>query len=247
MAKAVRRAQHDMIAYVRFRQRDGVARRARISSRGTSPEHDVLAWGAEHFAPRMGRSTWLIATPDGAAMFDGERLQLERRRALASRTCGRYARRRRSALDDLLPQHVQPGAPERIGARTAYAGALLERAAGRRADSATRQRCARRRATRRAGAAASARWAARRCRSRRGRAARTRCTHVARYLPPLRSVAQRDASGARRGSVRCAHHAARRTARRSGGSEGRAVRRPGGATASTTRCSVPACRASRSI
>jgi DNA polymerase len=83
MAKAVRRAQHDMIAYVRFRQREASLGAPEYVA-WYEPGHDVLAWGAEHFAARMGRSTWLIATPDGAAMFDGERLQLERRRALAS-------------------------------------------------------------------------------------------------------------------------------------------------------------------
>ncbi|ACC70492.1 UdgX family uracil-DNA binding protein [Paraburkholderia phymatum] len=85
MAKAVRRAKHDMIAYLRFRLRD--------ASHDTptpdlpeyvawyEPEHDVLAWSAEHFARRMGRSTWLISTPDGAAWWDGSALRVERRRA----------------------------------------------------------------------------------------------------------------------------------------------------------------------
>jgi uracil-DNA glycosylase len=83
MAKAVRRAQHDMIAYVRFRQRDASLGAPEYVA-WYEPDHDVLAWGAEHFAARMGRSTWLITTPDGAAMFDGEHLRIERRRNLAS-------------------------------------------------------------------------------------------------------------------------------------------------------------------
>ncbi|BAO92230.1 UdgX family uracil-DNA binding protein [Caballeronia cordobensis] len=90
MAKAVRRAQHDMIAYVRFRQRDPSLGAPEYVA-WYEPDHDVLAWGAEHFAARMGRSTWLIATPDGAAMFDGDRLQLERRRALASEHASQHA------------------------------------------------------------------------------------------------------------------------------------------------------------
>ncbi|QSN65035.1 UdgX family uracil-DNA binding protein [Caballeronia sp. M1242] len=83
MAKAVRRAQHDMIAYVRFRQREASLGPPEFVA-WYEPDHDVLAWGAEHFAARMGQSTWLITTPDGAAMWNGERLQIERRRALAS-------------------------------------------------------------------------------------------------------------------------------------------------------------------
>ncbi|SAL27178.1 DNA glycosylase [Caballeronia arvi] len=129
MAKAVRRAQHDMIAYVRFRQRDASLGAPEYVA-WYEPDHDVLAWGAEHFAARMGRSTWLIATPDGAAMFDGERLQLERRRALASehtsdtpdaaealwmtyyRSIFNPARLNESALEQHMPVRFWKGLPE---------------------------------------------------------------------------------------------------------------------------------------
>jgi probable DNA metabolism protein len=98
MAKAVQRAKHDMIAYVRFRKHASAASQADADKPGTresdapepeyvawyAPDHDVLAWGAEHFAQRMGRSTWLITTPDGAAMWNGAELRLERRNALAA-------------------------------------------------------------------------------------------------------------------------------------------------------------------
>jgi DNA polymerase len=47
----------------------------------------VLAWSAEHFARRMGRSTWLISTPDSAAWWDGSALRLERRPASSSDRC----------------------------------------------------------------------------------------------------------------------------------------------------------------
>jgi uracil-DNA glycosylase len=83
MAKAVRRAHHDMIAYVRFRQRDAASGAPEFVA-WYEPDHDVLASGAEHFAQRMGRATWLITTPHGAAMWDGARLQIERRLALAA-------------------------------------------------------------------------------------------------------------------------------------------------------------------
>ncbi|MDR5760183.1 UdgX family uracil-DNA binding protein [Caballeronia sp. LZ035] len=129
MAKAVRRAQHDMIAYVRFRQRDAALGAPEYVA-WYEPDHDVLAWGAEHFAARMGRSTWLIATPDGAAMFDGTRLQLERRRALASehtvdtpdaaeglwmtyyRSIFNPARLNESALEQHMPVRFWKGLPE---------------------------------------------------------------------------------------------------------------------------------------
>ena len=81
MAKAVRRDKHDMIAYVRFRQQatgsDGPEYLAWYA-----PQHDVLPWAAEHFAQRMGRSSWMIATPRGAALWDGSTLQLTRQHML---------------------------------------------------------------------------------------------------------------------------------------------------------------------
>jgi uracil-DNA glycosylase len=86
MAKSVRRAKHDMIAYVRFRLRepgnDAPAPDLPEYIAWYEPEHDVLAWSAEHFARRMGRSTWLISTPDSAAWWNGSALRLERRTAL---------------------------------------------------------------------------------------------------------------------------------------------------------------------
>lgn len=72
MAKAVRRAKHDMQAYVRFHQREDTQGPEYLA--WYEPEHDVLAWGAEHFARRMGATSWCIATPDGAAFWDGATL-----------------------------------------------------------------------------------------------------------------------------------------------------------------------------
>uniref|UniRef100_E1TAF8 Type-4 uracil-DNA glycosylase n=1 Tax=Burkholderia sp. (strain CCGE1003) TaxID=640512 RepID=E1TAF8_BURSG len=80
MAKCVRRAKHDMIAYVRFQKNADASVPEYIA--WYEPEHDVLAWGAEHFAQRMGRSTWLIATPHGAAFWDGAELRIDDDRAL---------------------------------------------------------------------------------------------------------------------------------------------------------------------
>jgi DNA polymerase len=74
MAKSVRRAQHDMIAYVRFRQSDTPGMPEYLA--WYEPGHDVLAYAAEHFARRMGRSTWLLGTPQGAALWNGHALRL---------------------------------------------------------------------------------------------------------------------------------------------------------------------------
>ncbi|MVW78751.1 UdgX family uracil-DNA binding protein [Bordetella sp. 02P26C-1] len=74
MAKAVRRAKHDMQAYVRFHQREAGDGPEYLA--WYEPEHDVLAWGAEHFARRMGATSWCIATPQGAALWDGQDITL---------------------------------------------------------------------------------------------------------------------------------------------------------------------------
>lgn len=90
MAKAVRRARHDMIAYVRFHRRDDGdlppaamhAPAAATTAAGFpeflawyEPDHDVLPYAAEHFARRMGPSSWWIVTPHGTALWDGKELQ----------------------------------------------------------------------------------------------------------------------------------------------------------------------------
>jgi len=75
MARAVRRDKHDMIAYVRFRKQAPGSDRPDYLA-WYAPQHDVLPWAAEHFAQRMGRSSWMIATPRGAALWDGSELRL---------------------------------------------------------------------------------------------------------------------------------------------------------------------------
>ncbi|MGY8526050.1 UdgX family uracil-DNA binding protein [Paracidovorax citrulli] len=73
MAKAVRRAKHDMIAYVRFHRRGADAMPEYLA--WYEPDHDVLTWAADHFARRMGMSSWWIGTPQGSALWDGKTLQ----------------------------------------------------------------------------------------------------------------------------------------------------------------------------
>ncbi|MFM0666524.1 UdgX family uracil-DNA binding protein [Paraburkholderia sediminicola] len=131
MAKSVRRARHDMIAYVRFRkQTSASAVQTPEYIAWYEPEHDVLAWVAEHFAQRMGRSTWMITTPRGAAFWDGQQLHLEQRRTLPAdhrsdtadeaealwlayyRSTFNPARLNEAALEQHMPVRFWKGLPE---------------------------------------------------------------------------------------------------------------------------------------
>lgn len=73
MAKAVRREEHDMHAYVRFREREEAQGAPRFVA-WFEPVHDVLPQVARHFARRMGPISWMIATPGATMMWDGETL-----------------------------------------------------------------------------------------------------------------------------------------------------------------------------
>ena len=73
MVKAVHREEHDMHAYIRFRERREDAGSPRFVA-WFEPSHDVLPQVARHFASRMGRVTWMIATPDASVMWDGANL-----------------------------------------------------------------------------------------------------------------------------------------------------------------------------
>jgi len=73
MIKAVHREEHDMHAYVRFRERPEHAGAPRFVA-WFEPTHDVLPQVARHFANRMGRTTWMIATPTATVLWDGENL-----------------------------------------------------------------------------------------------------------------------------------------------------------------------------
>ena len=73
MVKAVRREEHDMHAYIRFRERRADAGAPQFVA-WFEPSHDVLPQVARHFAARMGRITWMIATPEASVMWDGATL-----------------------------------------------------------------------------------------------------------------------------------------------------------------------------
>jgi DNA polymerase len=73
MVKAVHREEHDMHAYIRFRERPEAAGAPRFVA-WFEPAHDVLPQVAQHFVSRMGRVSWMIATPDASVLWDGETL-----------------------------------------------------------------------------------------------------------------------------------------------------------------------------
>jgi probable DNA metabolism protein len=73
MVKAVHREEHDMHAYIRFRERPEAAGAPRFVA-WFEPAHDVLPQVAEHFVSRMGKVSWMIATPDASVLWDGETL-----------------------------------------------------------------------------------------------------------------------------------------------------------------------------
>lgn len=73
MVKAVRREEHDMHAYIRFRERQLEAGPPRFVA-WFEPRHDVLPQVAEHFVSRMGKVSWMIATPEASVLWDGATL-----------------------------------------------------------------------------------------------------------------------------------------------------------------------------
>jgi probable DNA metabolism protein len=70
MVKAVHHEIHDMHAYLRFRERPEEEGAPRFVA-WFEPAHDVLPQVAQHFAQRMGRISWMIATPEASVLWDG--------------------------------------------------------------------------------------------------------------------------------------------------------------------------------
>jgi uracil-DNA glycosylase len=75
--KAVRREAHHLHAFLRFHPRPENAEGPQLVA-WHEPAHDILASASGHFAERLGRSTWLIATPDDGVYWDGQRLHYQR-------------------------------------------------------------------------------------------------------------------------------------------------------------------------
>lgn len=76
LAKAVRRDIHKMHAYVRFREIGAAPGQPPRYVAWFEPDHLTLREGARFFARRFGNLRWMIVTPDGAARWEGGRLEL---------------------------------------------------------------------------------------------------------------------------------------------------------------------------
>jgi probable DNA metabolism protein len=73
MVKAVHREEHDMHANLRFRERPEGSGPPRFVA-WFEPAHDVLPQVAQHFVSRMGKVSWMIATPEACVLWDGATL-----------------------------------------------------------------------------------------------------------------------------------------------------------------------------
>lgn len=74
--KAVRREAHHLHAFVRFQPCK--AEGAPDFVAWFEPAHDILASASNHFAERLGKHSWLIATPRDGVLWDGQHLRHER-------------------------------------------------------------------------------------------------------------------------------------------------------------------------
>ena len=73
MVQAVHREEHDMQNHIRFRERPADAGAPRFVA-WCEPVHDVLPQVAAQLAARMGKLSWMIATPAASVLWDGARL-----------------------------------------------------------------------------------------------------------------------------------------------------------------------------
>ncbi|WP_419736304.1 TIGR03915 family putative DNA repair protein [Pseudomonas sp. COR18] len=78
--RQVGREAHHLHAFVRFVPLpEALAERLQLDLVAFhEPAHDILASASGHFAERMGRQRWLIATPRDGIRFDGETLDYRR-------------------------------------------------------------------------------------------------------------------------------------------------------------------------
>src|SRR5581483_10865750 len=65
--RAVERETEDMLNLTLFRRRDPSFGAPEFVG-WYEPHHDLLEYAADRFAGRMGYSTWMLATPQGAAL-----------------------------------------------------------------------------------------------------------------------------------------------------------------------------------
>lgn len=90
--KAVQREAHHLHAFLRFQPvADDDPQRPLDLLAWFEPAHDILPWASEHFADRLGRRRWLIATPLDGVWYDGQRSHYHA--PCPARRCGRRNRR----------------------------------------------------------------------------------------------------------------------------------------------------------
>lgn len=77
MIEVVEEEESKMQKVLRFRHRDSSLGPPEFIS-WFEPVHDLLEHAAMNFASRMGNATWMIATPHGAAFWDGAFLHVDR-------------------------------------------------------------------------------------------------------------------------------------------------------------------------
>lgn len=75
--KAIRREAHHLHAFLRFQPCPEAAEGPQLVA-WHEPAHDILACASGHFAERLGRTTWLIATPDDGVYWDGQNMHYQR-------------------------------------------------------------------------------------------------------------------------------------------------------------------------
>ncbi|WP_028694291.1 TIGR03915 family putative DNA repair protein [Pseudomonas cremoricolorata] len=78
--KQVRREAHHLHAFARFVPLPApLAEQLQLDLVAWhDPAHDILASASGHFAERLGRQRWLIATPRDGVRFDGEQMDYQR-------------------------------------------------------------------------------------------------------------------------------------------------------------------------
>ena len=129
MAKAVRRDEHKMHAFVRFRE-IGREQKSHFVA-WFEPEHHIVELAAPFFARRFADMPWSILTPDVCAHWDGHAVSIT-----PGVSQGRGADRRPAGgnLAALLRQHLQSGAAEGESDAERNAEEILAEPAGGLAD-----------------------------------------------------------------------------------------------------------------
>lgn len=91
--KQVSREAHHLHAFVRFVPLpDAIAAHLQLDLVAYhEPAHDILESASPHFADRLGRLRWLIATPRDGIRFDGQAFEYYRQCPEAWRHCARNA------------------------------------------------------------------------------------------------------------------------------------------------------------